>query len=86
MNDPTDSTSDIQAWKFISVNMSEAPVVSTTTPTELLATGRRHLAVRDYTAATEVLAGACEALAAEHGDTADQCAEAYLWYVIDYSE
>ncbi|XP_048482678.1 nuclear autoantigenic sperm protein [Plutella xylostella] len=60
--------------------MSEAPVVSTTTPTELLATGRRHLAVRDYTAATEVLAGACEALAAEHGDTADQCAEAYLWY------
>ncbi|XP_045497399.1 protein HGV2 [Colias croceus] len=56
--------------------VSEVP----TTPTELLAVGRRHLAVRDYGAAVESLAKACEELAKEHGDTADQCAEAYLWY------
>ncbi|XP_063534184.1 histone-binding protein N1/N2 isoform X2 [Cydia strobilella] len=52
----------------------------TQTPSELLASGRRNLAVRDYNAATEALAKACELLAKEHGDTADQCAEAYLWY------
>ncbi|XP_063362321.1 histone-binding protein N1/N2 isoform X2 [Cydia amplana] len=52
----------------------------TQTPSELLASGRRNLAVRDYNAASEALAKACELLAKEHGDTADQCAEAYLWY------
>ncbi|XP_013143653.1 PREDICTED: protein HGV2 [Papilio polytes] len=55
-----------------------ADVISS--PAELLSVGRRHLAVRDYNAAAEALAKACELLAAEHGDTADQCAEAYLWY------
>ncbi|XP_047994903.1 histone-binding protein N1/N2 [Leguminivora glycinivorella] len=58
--------------------MTEVEV--TQTPSELLASGRRNLAVRDYNAATEALAKACELLAKEHGDTADQCAEAYLWY------
>ncbi|XP_061713076.1 histone-binding protein N1/N2 [Cydia pomonella] len=57
-----------------------ADVEVTQTPSELLASGRRNLAVRDYNAATEALAKACELLAKEHGDTADQCAEAYLWY------
>ncbi|CAG4990627.1 unnamed protein product [Colias eurytheme] len=57
-----------------------AEVSEVSTPTELLAVGRRHLAVRDYGAAVESLAKACEELAKEHGDTADQCAEAYLWY------
>ncbi|KAG6463081.1 histone-binding protein N1/N2 [Manduca sexta] len=52
----------------------------TSTPTELLGVGRRNLAVRDFNAAAEALAKACELLAKEHGDTADQCAEAYLWY------
>lgn len=57
--------------------MSDSEVLPT--PTELLASGRRHLAVRDYNAAAEVLTKACEGLAKEHGDMADQCAEAYLW-------
>ncbi|CAH0667111.1 unnamed protein product [Chilo suppressalis] len=60
--------------------MAEVAEVSTTCPTELLGVGRRHLAVRDFSAAAEALAKACELLAKEHGDTADQCAEAYLWY------
>lgn len=59
--------------------MAEVQEASTTSATELLATGRRNLAVRDYNAAAEALATACELLAKEHGDTADQCAEAYLW-------
>ncbi|CAB3229825.1 unnamed protein product [Arctia plantaginis] len=60
--------------------MAETAEVSTSSPTELLAAGRRHLAVRDFNVAASTLAKACEALANEHGDTADQCAEAYLWY------
>ncbi|CAH0701085.1 unnamed protein product [Spodoptera exigua] len=60
--------------------MTEVSEVSTSSPTELLAVGRRHLAVRDFSAAASALAQACEGLAKEHGDTADQCAEAYLWY------
>uniref|UniRef100_A0A2H1VJI6 SFRICE_014541 n=1 Tax=Spodoptera frugiperda TaxID=7108 RepID=A0A2H1VJI6_SPOFR len=60
--------------------MTEVSEVSTSSPTELLAAGRRHLAVRDFSAAASTLAQACEGLAKEHGDTADQCAEAYLWY------
>lgn len=59
--------------------MAEVPEVSTSTPEDLLASGRRHLAVRDYNAATEALAKACELLAKAHGDMADECAEAYLW-------
>ncbi|KAM3959194.1 nuclear autoantigenic sperm protein [Aphomia sociella] len=60
--------------------MADLPEVTTSSPTELLAAGRRHLAVRDFSSAAGALAKACEALAKEHGDTADQCAEAYLWY------
>uniref|UniRef100_A0A2A4ITI6 Tetratricopeptide SHNi-TPR domain-containing protein n=1 Tax=Heliothis virescens TaxID=7102 RepID=A0A2A4ITI6_HELVI len=60
--------------------MTEVAEVSTSSPLELLAAGRRHLAVRDFSAAASTLAEACEGLAKEHGDTADQCAEAYLWY------
>lgn len=59
--------------------MTEVSEVSTLSPTELLAAGRRHLAVRDFSSAASTLAEACEGLAKEHGDTADQCAEAYLW-------
>lgn len=59
--------------------MADVSEVSTTSPEELLASGRRHLAVRDYNAATESLATACELLAKAHGDMADECAEAYLW-------
>ncbi|KPI93079.1 PREDICTED: protein HGV2 [Papilio xuthus] len=60
--------------------MADVADVSTSSPAELLSVGRRHLAVRNYSAAVEALTKACELLAAEHGDTADQCAEAYLWY------
>ncbi|XP_028169767.1 protein HGV2-like isoform X1 [Ostrinia furnacalis] len=60
--------------------MADTAEVSTSSATELLSTGRRNLAVRDFSAAAEALAKACELLAKEHGDTADQCAEAYLWY------
>ncbi|XP_047529595.1 protein HGV2 [Vanessa atalanta] len=60
--------------------MAEVPEVTTSSAEELLAAGRRHLAVRDYNAATESLAKACELLAKTHGDVADECAEAYLWY------
>ncbi|XP_026750788.2 histone-binding protein N1/N2 [Galleria mellonella] len=60
--------------------MADVPEVTTSSPSELLAAGRRHLAVRDFSSAAGVLAKACEALAKEHGDMADQCAEAYLWY------
>ncbi|XP_050346019.1 protein HGV2 [Nymphalis io] len=60
--------------------MAEVPEVTTSSAEELLASGRRHLAVRDYNAATESLAKACELLAKTHGDIADECAEAYLWY------
>lgn len=63
--------------------MADMIEVSTATPAELLGAGRRHLAVRDFHSAAEVLAKACELLAKEHGDTADQCAEAYLWYVCE---
>lgn len=57
--------------------MADEEVVSS--PAELLAEGRRHLAVRDYNAAVECLAKASEHLAKVHGDVADECAEAYLW-------
>ncbi|KAJ8729943.1 hypothetical protein PYW07_016981 [Mythimna separata] len=67
-------------YSKITTKMSEATEVSTSSPMELLAAGRRHLAVRDFSAAASSLAEACEGLAKEHGDTADQCAEAYLWY------
>lgn len=60
--------------------MADVAEVTTSSAEELLAVGRRHLAVRDYHAATESLAKACEMLAKTHGDTADECAEAYLWY------
>lgn len=60
--------------------MAEVSEATTTTPIEMLGVGRRHLAVRDYNAAAEVLAKACEILAKEHGDMANECAEAYLWY------
>ncbi|KAL4720344.1 hypothetical protein ACJJTC_010921, partial [Scirpophaga incertulas] len=60
--------------------MAQDTVTDSTPPTELIGEGRRHLAVRDYNAAVESLAKACEVLAKEHGDTGDQCAEAYLWY------
>ncbi|XP_053607500.1 nuclear autoantigenic sperm protein [Plodia interpunctella] len=60
--------------------MAEVPEVTTSSATELLATGRRHLAVRDYTAAAESLSLACEQLAQEYGEQGDQCAEAYFWY------
>lgn len=59
--------------------MADGVDVSISSATDLLAAGRRHLAVRDYNAAAEALAKACEILAKEHGDTADECAEAYLW-------
>lgn len=59
--------------------MTESTEVSMSSATELLASGRRDLAVREYTAAVENLAKACELLAKQHGDTADECAEAYLW-------
>ncbi|CAH2106174.1 unnamed protein product [Euphydryas editha] len=60
--------------------MADVPEVTTSSAEELLAVGRRHLAVRDYHAATESLAKACEVLAKTHGDIADECGEAYLWY------
>lgn len=59
--------------------MAEVPEVSTTSATELVNVGRRHLVVRDFHSAAEALAKASELLAKEYGDTADQCAEAYLW-------
>lgn len=62
--------------------MAEVPEMSSSTPEELLAAGRRHLAVRDYTSAAETLATACELLAKKHGEFADECAEAYLWLVL----
>ncbi|CAG9786031.1 unnamed protein product [Diatraea saccharalis] len=49
-------------------------------PSDLLSVGRRHYAVRDFSSAVETLARACEILAKNHGDTADECADAYLWY------
>ncbi|XP_072931808.1 protein HGV2 isoform X2 [Epargyreus clarus] len=58
--------------------MAEEP--ESTCPTELLAAGRRHLAVGDYYLATSTLASACELLAKEHGESGDQCAEAHYWY------
>lgn len=64
--------------------MTDTVEVPTSTPIELLAAGRRNLAVREFTSAVETLAAACELLAKEHGDTADQCAEAYLWLVLFY--
>lgn len=66
--------------------MADVAEVTTSSAEELLAVGRRHLAVRDYHAATESLAKACEMLAKTHGDTADECAEAYLWWVICCSQ
>lgn len=60
--------------------MADTTETASSSPTELLATGRRNLVVKDFSAAASTLAKACEALAKEHGDTADQCAEAYLWY------
>ncbi|XP_026330073.1 histone-binding protein N1/N2-like isoform X2 [Hyposmocoma kahamanoa] len=60
--------------------MAEVTEANASSLTELLAAGRRHLAVRDWSSAVETLAKACEQLAKEHGDLADQCAEPYLWY------
>lgn len=60
--------------------MAEVTEANTSPQKELLAVGRRHLACRDWSSAVETLAKACELLAKEHGDLADQCAEPYLWY------
>lgn len=59
--------------------MAEVTEANVSSLKELLAAGRRHLAVRDWSTAVETLAKACEQLAKEHGDLADQCAEPYLW-------
>lgn len=60
--------------------MAEAPEVAPT-PFELTKEGQRHIVVGEYNLAVEVLAKACESLAQEHGDQANECAEAYYWFV-----
>lgn len=60
--------------------MAEVPEVTTSSPADLIAAGRRHLAVKDFSSAVESLAKACELLAQEHGDSSDKCAEGCLWY------
>lgn len=60
--------------------MADVPEVVSSDPTEVLAAGRRHLAVKDYPSAVSSLGKACELLAQKHGDQADECGEAYLWY------
>ncbi|XP_050683549.1 nuclear autoantigenic sperm protein [Leptidea sinapis] len=60
--------------------MADITEATSSSPADLLALGRRHLAVRDYVGAVESLAASCELLAKEHGEMADECAEAYLWY------
>lgn len=46
----------------------------------LLAQGKRHLLIKDYTNAVSVLADACEKLSEIFGDGADECADAYFNY------
>merc|ERR1712179_84093 len=45
-----------------------------------LNTGKRHLLVQDIPAAVESLAVACEQFSEQHGETAGECAETYLYY------
>jgi len=44
------------------------------------ATGKRHMLVQDIPNAVESLALACELLSEQYGETAGECAEAYLYY------
>ncbi|XP_077291366.1 nuclear autoantigenic sperm protein [Arctopsyche grandis] len=60
--------------------MADIPEVVSTDPVEMLAVGRRHLAVKDYSSAVTSLGKACELLAEKYGQQADECGEAYFWY------
>lgn len=59
--------------------MADIPEVESTDPLEMLAVGRRHLAVKDYSSAVTSLGKACELLAEKYGQQADECGEAYFW-------
>jgi len=48
--------------------------------TDHLKEGKRFLLLKDYPSAVESLASACEFVAGEHGEMANECAEAYFHY------
>ncbi|XP_057300219.1 protein HGV2-like [Hydractinia symbiolongicarpus] len=47
---------------------------------ELMSAGKRHLICGEYQVALDCFVGLCEKLANVYGQTADECAEAYLYY------
>ncbi|XP_054285084.1 histone-binding protein N1/N2-like [Macrosteles quadrilineatus] len=49
-------------------------------PEVLLAQGKRHLFIKDFSTAVSLLGDACAKFAEAHGDLADECAEAYFNY------
>lgn len=59
--------------------MAELPQTLTSDPSEMFALGRRHLAVKDYSAAASCLSKACELLGEKYGQQADECGEACFW-------
>merc|ERR1712119_61843 len=62
------------------VSASHPPSKDKSSTTEHLKEGKRFLLLKDYPSAVESLASACEFVAGEHGETANECAEAYFHY------
>jgi len=58
------------------------PSISTTLTSDLIESGKEFLNDGDLPAAVEELSEACNFLAKEFGDTAEECGEAYLYYGI----
>jgi len=71
-NSPNSKEKSVSPQKDETATMSEAM--------NHLNTGKRNLLVQDIPAAVESLAVACEQFSEQHGETAGECAEAYLYY------
>merc|ERR1712096_178887 len=78
----------LQSSIMVAVEVAPSHAVSATHPpskdqsssTEHLKEGKRFLLVKDYPSAVESLAEACEFLAGHHGETSNECADAYFHY------
>jgi len=73
---------------MVAVEVAPSHAISATGPpskdqvvvTDHLMEGKRFLLVKDYPNAVDSLAEACEFLAGQHGETANECADAYFHY------
>merc|ERR1712096_83671 len=73
---------------MVAVEVASSHIVSASHPAskdrydgvDHLLEGKRHLLVQDFPSASDSLARACKYLADKHGETANECADAYFHY------